>query len=122
VKYFMATIVGAPAVFAVLMRLMPAWSKLKAVAPTLRYDLAVMAGSQQGRPLPEELRKVLGSVDVPALVADGGKSPAWIHNGAQALADALPDTERRTLPGQTHQVKAAVLAPALIEFFTKKAA
>jgi hypothetical protein len=65
---------------------------------------------------------MLGSIDAPALVADGGKSPAWIHNGAQALADALPDAERRTLPGQTHQVKAAVLAPALIEFFTKKAA
>jgi pimeloyl-ACP methyl ester carboxylesterase len=122
VKYFMTRLVGAPTFFAVIMRFMPAWSKLKAVAPTLRYDLAVMGESQRCRPLPDELRKVLGNVDVPALVADGGKSPAWIHNGVQAVADAVPDSQRQTLPGQTHQVKAAALAPVLVEFFTGKAA
>jgi pimeloyl-ACP methyl ester carboxylesterase len=118
VKYFMTTVVGAPAFVAVVIRFMPAWSKLKAAAPTLRHDLAVMGDSQLGRPLPEELRKVLGSIAVPTLVADGGKSPAWIRNGGQAVADAVPDVQRRTLPGQTHQVKAAVLAPVLVEFLT----
>jgi pimeloyl-ACP methyl ester carboxylesterase len=122
VKYFMTAGVGLPAIFTVLMRLMPAWSKLKAAAPTVRYDAAVMGDSQQGKPLPDELRKVLGSVELPAMVADGGKSPAWIHNGVQAVADAVPDSERRTLPGQTHQVKAAALAPVLVEFFTGEAA
>jgi hypothetical protein len=59
---------------------------------------------------------------MPALVADGGKSPAWIHNGVQAVADAVPEAQRQTLPGQTHQVKAAALAPVLVEFSTGEAA
>jgi pimeloyl-ACP methyl ester carboxylesterase len=122
VKYFMTKVVGAPAIFAVIMRLMPAWSKLQAVAPTLRYDLAILGDSQLGQPLPEELHKVLASIDVPTLVADGGKSPAWMHNGVQTVADAIPDADRRTLPGQTHQVKSAVVAPVLIEFFRAGAA
>jgi pimeloyl-ACP methyl ester carboxylesterase len=122
VKYFMTTVIGAPAIFAIIMRLMPAWSKLKAVAPTLRYDLTVLGDSQQGQPLPEELRKVLGSIDVPTLVADGGKSPAWMHSGVQAVAQAIPESHRRTLPGQTHQVKAAVVAPVLVEFLGGEAA
>jgi pimeloyl-ACP methyl ester carboxylesterase len=120
VKYFMTAGVGLPAIFVVLMRLMPAWSKLKAAAPSLRYDAAVMGDSQAGKPLPEELRKVLGGIDVPALVADGGKSPAWIRNGVQAVADAVPESERRTLPGQTHQVKAAAVAPVLVDFFSRE--
>jgi pimeloyl-ACP methyl ester carboxylesterase len=122
VKYFMTRIVGAPAFITVIMRLMPAWSKLKAAAPTLRYDLTVLGDSQLGQPLPDELRKALGAIDAPTLVADGGKSPAWMRNGVQAVADSIPNVDRRTLPGQTHQVKAGVLAPALIEFFAGKTA
>lgn len=122
VTYFMTKIIGLPAIVGVLMRLMPAWSKLKAVAPTLRYDLAGLGDSFQGRPLPDELRKALGSIDAPALLADGGKSPAWMRNGVQALADAVPQSQRRTLPGQTHQVKVRVPAPVLTEFFRGEAA
>jgi len=118
----MTRIVGAPAFITVIMRLMPAWSKLKAAAPTLRYDLTVLGDSQLGQPLPDELRKALGAIDAPTLVADGGKSPAWMRNGVQAVADSIPNVDRRTLPGQTHQVKAGVLAPALIEFFAGKTA
>jgi hypothetical protein len=33
------------------------------------------------------------------------------------LAKAIPNGEHRTLPGQTHEVEAKVLAPALVEFF-----
>jgi pimeloyl-ACP methyl ester carboxylesterase len=43
VTYFMRKMVGIPAMFVALMRLMPGvWSKLKAVAHTLPYDAAVM--------------------------------------------------------------------------------
>jgi hypothetical protein len=38
---------------------------------------------------------------------------------ADALAKAIPDAQRRTLPGQSHQVVAAVLAPELVQFFGK---
>jgi hypothetical protein len=52
------------------------------------------------------------------LVADGGKSPEWMHNGCRSLSEVLPDATYRTIPGQTHLVKAAALAPVLREFFT----
>jgi pimeloyl-ACP methyl ester carboxylesterase len=54
---------------------------------------------------------------MPTLVIDGGKSPAWMRNGMRALASAIPGARHETLPGQTHMVKAAVLAPVLSGFF-----
>jgi len=114
VKMFMR-FVGTPAIFTAVMPLAPVWGKLKAVAPTLPYDLTIMHDHQQGTPLtPEEW----AAVKAPVLVAAGGKSPAWMTNGTRALADALPDATYRTLPGQNHMVKAQVIAPVLTEFFT----
>jgi hypothetical protein len=46
----------------------------------------------------------------------GGQTP-WLGAAAEAVAAALPDAQRRTLEGQPHDVDAAALAPALIEFF-----
>lgn len=112
VKRFMR-IVGAPAIIVAMMRLFPNWSKLAAVAHTVPYDLSIMHGTQSGRPLP--LRRWEG-IRVPCLVLDGGKSPTWMRNGCQALADLLGSSSYRTLPGQTHMVKAGVLAPALADF------
>ena len=54
---------------------------------------------------------------VPVLVLDGSKSDAWMHAGMQALADILPNPQRRTLAGQDHGAAPEVLAPALVEFF-----
>jgi pimeloyl-ACP methyl ester carboxylesterase len=119
VAFFMTKMVGAPAFAAVVMRVLPAWKKLKAAAPTLRYDFAILGDSQIGKPMPAELAKALGAIGVPTLVADGGKAAPWMRHAADAVADAIPDTERVTLPGQTHQVKAAVIAPVLAEFFTR---
>jgi len=51
----------------------------------------------------------------------GGKSPAWLQNAAQALAQALPGASHQTLPGQTHIVKPKPLAPVLADFFTNTA-
>jgi pimeloyl-ACP methyl ester carboxylesterase len=121
VKFFMTAVVNGPAFLAVVMPLMPVWSKLKAVAPTLRYDFAVLGDVMRGEPIPEEFRKMLAGIDVPTLVGDGGKSPVWMHNGVQAVANGIGQTRRVTLPGQTHQVKAGALAPALIDFFTAEA-
>ena len=53
VASFMA-LVGVPAMGRAMMRLMPIWSKLKAVAHTLPYDLTIVEPFQQGRPLPAE--------------------------------------------------------------------
>jgi hypothetical protein len=47
----------------------------------------------------------------------GGKSPAFFHNGTGKLVDLLPNAEHRVLEGQTHMVKAKVLAPVLVDAF-----
>ncbi len=117
VRLFMK-LVGVPAIFVAIMRFMPAWRKLKAVAHTLPYDITVVQDNQRGKPLPA---KRWASV-TPTLVVDGGKSPAWMRHGMQALADVLPNARRRTLEGQTHMVDPKVLAPALVEFFAPSGA
>ena len=113
VKYFMKQ-VGAPAIFVTLMRFMPVWSKLKAVAHTLPYDFTILDGRQLGKPLPAQR---WAAVTLPTLVMDGGKSEAWMRHGTAALAQSLPNAEYRTLPGQTHMLKPEALAPALVEFY-----
>ena len=107
--------VGTPAIFTAIMPLTPVWGKLKAVAPTLPYDITIVHDHQLGAPLTSA---EWAAVKVPTLVAAGGKSPAWMTNGTQALARALPDATYRTLPGQNHMVKAQAIAPVLTEFFT----
>lgn len=107
--------VDVPGFGIAMMRLLPAWKRLKAVAPTLRYDFAFMADLQRGRPLPAAR---WAAATMPVLVADGGKSPTWMRNGVHAVADTLPNATYRTLPGQTHLVKAKVLAPAVAEFLS----
>ncbi|MBA3426162.1 MAG: alpha/beta fold hydrolase [Rubrobacteraceae bacterium] len=114
VRLFMREGVGIPAVFVVMMRFMPAWSKLKAVAHTVVYDAAIVDDYQKGHPLPDGR---WASVTAPTLVAVGGKSPAWMRHAMQALADVLPNARHRTLEGQTHIVKPQALAPVLMEFF-----
>ncbi|MEV4105039.1 alpha/beta fold hydrolase [Nonomuraea sp. NPDC049649] len=114
IRYFMREGVGLPAPMVALMPLVPGWSGMKKVARTLPYDAAFVTEFAQGRPLPEGR---WDGVKMPALVVDGGKSPAWIRNGTRDLARVLPDAEHRTLDGQTHMVKPDVLAPVLKEFF-----
>ena len=105
---------GLPAVFVAMMSFMPAWSKLKAVAPTVVYDATIVDDFQKGRPLPA---RRWDSVTMPTLVAVGGKSPDWMRNAMRALADVLPNARHHTLEGQTHIVKPQALAPVLIDFF-----
>ncbi|MFI7109771.1 alpha/beta fold hydrolase [Nonomuraea sp. NPDC050227] len=114
VRMFMREGVGLPAIVVAMMRFMPAWATLKAVAHTLPYDTALVFPYQRGVPYPEG---AWASVTVPTLVADGGKSPQWMRNSVGALAKALPAADYRTLDGQTHIVKPEALAPVLREFF-----
>jgi pimeloyl-ACP methyl ester carboxylesterase len=118
VKIFMK-MVGVPAFFIAIMRFMPAWSKLKAVAHTLPYDLSIVGDSGSGKPLPSNRWM---TATVPTLVMDGGKSPAWMRNAMQALGEVLPNAQHRTLEGQTHILKPKVMAPVLMEFFERRPA
>ncbi|HEU0242202.1 MAG TPA: alpha/beta fold hydrolase [Micromonosporaceae bacterium] len=119
VAFFMTKVVGAPGFVPYVLRLMPAWKKLKDVAPTLRYDFAILGDSQLGKPIPDDLAKAIGAIDVPVWVGDGGKSPRWMHHAQDEVAALLADSRRDTLAGQNHQVKAAVIAPALTAFFAE---
>jgi pimeloyl-ACP methyl ester carboxylesterase len=113
VKMFMR-FVGTPAIFTAVMPFTPVWPKLKAVAPTLPYDITIVQDHQRGTAFTAE---EWAAVKIPTLVAAGGKSPAWMTNATRALADALPDARYRTLPGQNHMVKPQAIAPVLTEFF-----
>jgi pimeloyl-ACP methyl ester carboxylesterase len=113
VRLFMRS-VGAPAFVVRLMRFMPAWSKLTAVAHTLPYDFRLLDGLQAGKALP---RNRWTSLRVPTIVMDGGKSPEWMRQGNQELSEVL-SAQHRTLPGQTHMLKASAVAPVLTEFFS----
>jgi pimeloyl-ACP methyl ester carboxylesterase len=96
------------------MRNEPMWEALEAYAHTLAYDGAIIADTLSGHPLP---RGKWVSVTMPTLVMDGGASPAFMHHGAQALTDILPNGQRRRFPDQDHGVADDVFAPVLVEFF-----
>jgi len=114
IKLFLK-LVGVPGLVRALMPLvMPMWSKLKAVAHTLPYDGAIVRDNQKGKALPANQ---WASVRVPALVMDGGKSPAWMRCANRALAKELPIAQYCTLEGQTHMLKPKAHAPMLVEFF-----
>jgi pimeloyl-ACP methyl ester carboxylesterase len=105
--------VGVPAPVLAVMRLLPLWSKLKAIAHTLPYDGAIIEPHQHGTP-PQ--RAEWSAVTIPALVVAGGSSPDWMRNGNRALADALPNGRYETLPGQTHNLRPAAHVGILTEF------
>ena len=114
VKLFLK-LVGVPGFIRALMPLMiPIWLKLKAVAHTLPYDGAVVRDNQRGKPLPASR---WASVTIPALVMDGGNSPAWMRHANRSLASVLPNARYQTLQGQTHMLKPKAHAPILVEFF-----
>jgi len=113
VSHFMK-IVGVPRFVIPLMRLMPAWSKLKGVAHTVPYDTAIVVEHQRGKPLPANRWR---AATMPTLVVAGSKSPLWMRNAMQALAGVLPNATLHHLAGQTHMVRPSVLAPLLVTFF-----
>jgi pimeloyl-ACP methyl ester carboxylesterase len=110
VKFFMVDMVGMPAIFTYIMRILPVWPKLKAVAHTLPYDAAVLGDFSlpKGR---------AASVAVPTLVMGGEKSPVELRGAVDAVAQAIPGAKLQMLKGQTHNVDVKVLAPVLVDFF-----
>lgn len=115
-RYFFTAGVALPTAMVALMRLMPAWSKLKTLASSLPYDAQIIRGTGSGGPLPASR---WSRATVPTLVIAGSKSPAWMRNAMRTLADVLPNATHRTLEGQTHIVKPKALAPVLSDFFAE---
>ncbi|HEY9001932.1 MAG TPA: alpha/beta hydrolase [Mucilaginibacter sp.] len=110
VKFFMKDMVGLPGIFMFIMKLTPVWSKLKGVAHTLPYDVAVMGDYS----LPE---KKAESVKIPTLIAGGDKSQVTLQHAVKKLSQVMPNSELKILKGQTHNVAAKAIAPVLTGFF-----
>lgn len=117
VKLFFSKAMSIPAIGVFMMRFMPGWSKMRTMAHTTTYDLAILEGAQDGKPLS---RSRWESTRLPTLVLTGEKSEAFFHNGARALAGILSQARHKILKGQHHgSVVAApnVLADELLEFY-----
>ena len=117
IEYFITVVAGIPREFVGGIKQDKAmWERMRAIAPTILHDAAFMSEFMKGKPLPAGY---WSKVKVPVLVGDGGASPAWLRNAAQALAEALPNASRETFEGQTHSFDPKVLAPVIIQFFKK---
>jgi pimeloyl-ACP methyl ester carboxylesterase len=110
VKFFMKDMVGLPGIAIFMMKLMPIFKKLKAVAHTLPYDTAIMGDYS----LPE---KKAASVKIPTLIAGGEKSPVTLRHAVKKLSEVMPYNKLQILKGQTHNVSTKVIAPVLTAFF-----
>jgi pimeloyl-ACP methyl ester carboxylesterase len=60
------------------------------------------------------------SVTVPVLLLTGGSIP-WLTEDLQALVEALPNAELRTIPDQQHDVTPDVLVAAVSDFLAQGA-
>lgn len=110
VHYFMCTVVGMPGIVGYAFRLAPMWSKLKAAAHTLPYDLTLLADETA-------LTTRAGALRVPTVVAGGSKSPAALKHAVTRVANALPGATVRWVDGQTHNLGAEAAAELLRGIF-----
>ncbi len=114
VRYFMTISVGMPPEMVDQMVNSPMVDAMVPLAHTVSYDGRVMLRqSMDGRPLSNDWTD---SITVPALVMDGGNSPAWLHGAARAVVGLLPDVQYRTLEGCDHAAPPEAIAPVLEEF------
>jgi pimeloyl-ACP methyl ester carboxylesterase len=92
------------------MRGQPSWAAMEAAARSLAYEAHVMG---PGNALPARL---LAGIIQPALVLNGGASPAWMRRAGQAVADVMPGAVHRILEGQAHSVAPGAIVSELLEF------
>lgn len=113
VKYFMTKGIGLPGFVVAMMKLMPAWKGMKAVAHTLPYDAAMLGDNCFGQPLdPAQW----ATIEAPTLAVNGGKSPGWMRTSVRAMASAVPGAKHEEVPGQNHMIKASAIAPVISGF------
>lgn len=121
VTLFFSRGMGIPRVGVTLMRvLMPGWSKMAGMAHTLPYDLTILKGTQDGKPLPANRWT---SVTAPTLIVVGSRSELFFHSGAKALARILPGGRYALLDGGNHGallIAPKALASAVEQFFVSR--
>jgi pimeloyl-ACP methyl ester carboxylesterase len=85
----------------------PEWQAMAQVAGTLVYDCMISEATGSA---------TLAEVDVPTLVLDSLGSSDDLTGMADAVAQALPDARRQSLPGEWHRVDDQALASAIRTF------
>lgn len=103
--------IGVPEEYLVGMRDAPWWPSMEGLAHTLVYDTIITSSFPPAR---------LATITTPTLVIDSQGSDARLSDWAQGVADAMPNAQRRTLPGEWHGIDPAILAPALTQFFQSR--
>ncbi len=111
-EFFMAKVVKLPPEFVEYAKTAPWWEAQKALAHTLPYDGTIMGDYSPPTERAAALR-------VPMVILTGGASFPFLAETAEVLAKAIPNAETRTLEGQSHDVDATVLGPAMKDFLAR---
>src|SRR5207253_3322762 len=106
VKYYMKDIMGMPALLVMLFRVLPMWSKLKAVAPSLPYDSAIMGDFS----LPT---RRAGAPRAPPPLVNGGERMAVLGGGGPAPSAAIPRPPAPPPPRRDHHHTGGAHPPPL---------
>lgn len=88
------------------------WQKLSQLAPTLMYDYQVIGPTKD---IPSSR---LANIETPTLVLCGSASGAKAIADTEHIANLIPHGVSRILPGQSHSVEPAAIAPVLRDFFS----
>ncbi|MGH7430000.1 MAG: alpha/beta fold hydrolase [Candidatus Methylomirabilaceae bacterium] len=111
VELYQTEAVGIPEEVVVGMREAPFRPALEAIAHTLVYDATIIGDLT----LPTEL---IASIATPTLVIDGENNVPLMRSAARAVADTLPNGQRRTLAGQSHEISPDATAAVLEKFLS----
>lgn len=110
-KYFMVKMIGMPAFMMPMMWFNPHWKAMLHNAASLPHDTAVM----EGYGFPTEAAR---SVRVPTIVMSGDKTFKQLKEPVRLARETIPGARFASLPGQSHDAAAELVAPVLIDFFS----
>jgi pimeloyl-ACP methyl ester carboxylesterase len=107
-EFFFSAIGTPPQVLADMKR-SPKWEGMAKIDFTLAYDYAVLGNGA----VPDTIQRIT----IPTLVLTGEKSMDFMRPTADRIAELMPNAQRKTVQGQTHQAAPEAVAPLLAEFF-----
>jgi pimeloyl-ACP methyl ester carboxylesterase len=111
-RYNLTSVIGLPADVVDGMARAPGWAAMVAAAPTLVYDHAATHEID----VDPDWRGRWAGVTVPTIVCSGDQTFPGMPEAADAVAAALPNASRRTLPGQGHRPAPEAMVQVLLEF------
>ena len=98
----------------------PVWPRLRALAPTLRYDAACLGnGTPPGDRLSRVTQPVLLTTGATIDPHSAGLPADYFGAAADATAAHLPHARRTTIEVAGHVPDPALLGPVLADFYTQ---